>query len=274
MPVDGFSGDYELSMGSAIGVRAFKVDWLGRLTGVSQVEQVFRPGNNKAICWKCDTDRMERCDCGFYAYFKGQDNHFLAGEPVGAIIEGTGRTIIGTKGFRTENAKLLALFPIRDRHLRRFRATSWTRWLYPTGEWFDDADYAGPLNLIASVLLATAMLILGTVSLFTADWELGTWMLPLGFYFAGWVRRALRAMNSEPLDQMCWPQRRGKQEKQPDPFIRIKKLYPDVPVYRTMAAAIRAVPLSVAEVHVPEIPSPDTEDDFWEIPAERSKYAR
>lgn len=275
MPVNGFNGDYELSIGSAIGVRAFKVDWLGRLTGVTQTDQVFRPGTNKATCWKCDTDRMERCECGFYAYFKGQDNSFLKGESVGGIIEGTGRTIIGTKGFRTENAKLLALFPIRDRHLRRFRATSWTRWLYPTGEWFDDADYAGPLNLIASALLTVAVLMFGTVSLFTSDWELGTWLVPLGLYFLGWARRATRAMQSDLLDHMCWPKERTKQEKKSDPFIRIKKIYPDVPVYRSMRAAVKDFPLSPAEAHVPELPSPETTDNFWELSAdERTRNAR
>jgi hypothetical protein len=60
---------------------------------------------------------ISRCTCGFYAYYRRQRNKFtksvLNGIVVVGIIEGSGETLIGTKGFRSKRARLVAVAPRR-----------------------------------------------------------------------------------------------------------------------------------------------------------------
>jgi hypothetical protein len=52
------------------------------------------------------------CECGFYAYTATTDNPYLRSDRslhVQGIIQGWGRTIIGTKGFRCTMARIAAL---------------------------------------------------------------------------------------------------------------------------------------------------------------------
>ncbi len=121
------------------GVRSFMVDSLGRLTGVSFPE-VWRPGENEARCLKridddllpqlnslmnwaggsrvivpspslitrSDTHAMRDCKHGFYAYYDGSDDYHRDGY-VSAVVEGYGETVIGTRGFRSMRARIVAL---------------------------------------------------------------------------------------------------------------------------------------------------------------------
>ncbi len=51
-----------------------------------------------------------KCSCGFYAYHQGVSNYgFTGGPKVHGIIEGYGRVILGSKGFRAEKARIIAL---------------------------------------------------------------------------------------------------------------------------------------------------------------------
>jgi hypothetical protein len=52
---------------------------------------------------------MEYCSCGFYAYY-GEQEHQYNGQIAG-VIEGYGETLVGTQGFRSEKARILALAP-------------------------------------------------------------------------------------------------------------------------------------------------------------------
>ncbi|MEE6273489.1 hypothetical protein V2J56_09035 [Georgenia sp. MJ206] len=51
---------------------------------------------------------MSKCACGFYAYFD-DTNEYGATDRAAAVVEGYGQTIIGTKGFRSAKARILAL---------------------------------------------------------------------------------------------------------------------------------------------------------------------
>lgn len=266
MAINGFDGDFELSLGSVIGVRAFKLDWLGRLVGVSQDDKVFTPEVNTAQCFRCQLKRLSTCECGFYGYFSGQDNEYMRGNPVGAIIEGTGKTILGTKGFRTEKAKLLALFPMGGSGADEVRGpVRLTKYLYPRQGWFEYM-YSRDIEMPAAVftmIVGIVFLIIGTISLFTSDWEIGTWMIPAGLWLAGlWSRLYFYP---DHLHRIRDVKKRGKTG--PDPFDRLRELYPDVPVYRSLKEAVKNHPLSTAEEHIPEpvLPSPSTEDNFWEL---------
>lgn len=52
--------------------------------------------------------RPETCTCGFYAYIEG-NNEYAARHRVAGIIEGYGETWIGTRGFRTQKARIVAV---------------------------------------------------------------------------------------------------------------------------------------------------------------------
>lgn len=126
--------------GSLIGLRSFSVSRQGRLTGVVQ-KFPYGPDENLAQCVRGErilnkmlmhldspigeeARRREEqhqligldCSCGFYAYFTGIDPYSSAGSVmfgassrVTGIIEGYGRTVVGTKGFRAEKARLVAI---------------------------------------------------------------------------------------------------------------------------------------------------------------------
>lgn len=55
------------------------------------------------------------CSCGFYAYLNGfnEYNHYTR---VTGVIEGYGETLIGSRGFRAQKARILAIAPgVNDR---------------------------------------------------------------------------------------------------------------------------------------------------------------
>lgn len=62
------------------------------------------------------------CACGFYAYFDGR-NDYSQPSRVAAIIEGYGVCTVGTRGFRAEKARLLAIV---DPSKRRW----WQSWKF------------------------------------------------------------------------------------------------------------------------------------------------
>ena len=96
-----------LAAGTVLGVRAFDIDNLGRLRGVTHAD-VFRPGENIARCratpqgrwayvpvgmtWAPDEPREHHpgsadCECGYWAHYDG--THSYESTPrASAIIEG------------------------------------------------------------------------------------------------------------------------------------------------------------------------------------------
>lgn len=77
------------------------------------------------------------CGCGFWAY----DEHSFSehGDVVG-VIEGYGRTTIGTKGFRCEKARIVAL--CREREKDYMSLSLWLRLqqLYPAAKFYEELD--------------------------------------------------------------------------------------------------------------------------------------
>lgn len=106
-----FSGK-EFAAGVARGARSFKVDSLGRLTGIHYA-QVWVPGENLSECRSefgphKDGDFAEKCRCGFYGYYDGS-NDFHSGGLVSGVIEGYGDAVLGSRGFRVTKARIVAL---------------------------------------------------------------------------------------------------------------------------------------------------------------------
>ena len=127
----GFSGrDLPLAVGSVTGVRLWHVDMPsaeavvngtpgpvdGLLTGV--FGGVWGRGENAAVCAgghespPCDLVPGPECGCGFWAYwalrYAWRCDYYWRGEVVG-IIQGYGRTRIGTRGCRCGKARIVGL---------------------------------------------------------------------------------------------------------------------------------------------------------------------
>jgi len=128
----GFNGrDLPLAVGSVTAVRLWHVDMPsaeavltgtpepvdGLLTGV--FGGVWRRGENVAVCCgggeeslPCDLVPGLDCGCGFWAYwalrYAWRCDYYWRGEVVG-IIQGYGRTRIGTRGCRCGKARIVGL---------------------------------------------------------------------------------------------------------------------------------------------------------------------
>lgn len=171
--------------GSLIGTRSFRIDQLGRLTGVVH-RTVWRPEVNFAIhqanlfsggmfstsymnqlffgAYVGDPTRAKpveveakvehkagtlNCNCGFYAYFDNADNpyHGPTQGVIRGLIEGFGVVTVGSRGFRSEKAVLKALvIPPKKLELQLFRAVSVNYAGVPIFERHRDALAAFPLT--------------------------------------------------------------------------------------------------------------------------------
>jgi hypothetical protein len=135
--MDGFAGkqrqDFDLALGSVHGMRTWWVakpdingdpgkagaSWNPRkLRGVAGHE--WGPGVQEAACKNnrphtppVDVDEHGvSCGCGFWAYWEQSSSTFGNSSeelPICGIIEGSGRVLIGEKGFRSQKARIIAL---------------------------------------------------------------------------------------------------------------------------------------------------------------------
>lgn len=142
-PVREFSG-FPLAIGEVHGLRIWPMDKYGRLRAKHYTTTAaWRPGINVAECrrssylyggivsaidWSLITGLPmpepkkkpeppkthevpdENCTCGFYAY-TGPERPEVAqrtADDIVGVIRGTGRTLIGTHGFRCEKAEIVA----------------------------------------------------------------------------------------------------------------------------------------------------------------------
>ncbi|TFV90434.1 hypothetical protein [Blastococcus sp. CT_GayMR16] len=136
--------DFDLAVGEVYGLRIWNMDEYGRLRARHvSFARPWRPGINTATCfaghYKAGRGSgvfigpnggfsvvappppseeevpppehpapAEHCKCGFYAYtIPSHDVEDSAG--VVGLVRGTGRTLIGSKGFRCEKAEIAAL---------------------------------------------------------------------------------------------------------------------------------------------------------------------
>jgi hypothetical protein len=245
--------DRPFMAGSLVGLRAFDVDSLGRLVG-PQYGGIFKPGENVGQClrgslqgfsvmqWQLDSQMArltgrpapprpeprirpmdpqhqvgsQGCGCGFYAYFDGT-NTYARAKRVAGIIEGYGVCTVGTRGFRSEKARLVALVlpkqtrgcTIKGRRLSAFwsfmaalnSATLVSAAL--AGDWFRIAVAA------AGLAAALALVAIGLSKTVDASIEL------------------------------------------------VRRNYPDVPAYRSKRAALRKHPVTPVVEPVPTPDKPD-----------------
>jgi hypothetical protein len=132
-------GDFDLAVGSVHGLRQwnlttpdFRQDpFEGRwqptaMTGATGRFQ-WQPGMNEAVCnsnsnHKPPLDADEHgnaCGCGFWAYWDisalatggAMSLNLSSYVPITGVIEGSGRVLIGERGFRSQRARIVALAP-------------------------------------------------------------------------------------------------------------------------------------------------------------------
>jgi hypothetical protein len=136
---------FPMAVGEVYGLRVWRVDEYGRLRARHVAAPPWRPGENTATCEASvamggfvtasfggpsgpgftvqmepaperpshATAPDEHCKCGFYAYTQPLAALADSGAVVIGVIRGTGRTLIGTKGFRCEKAEIVALLDPR-----------------------------------------------------------------------------------------------------------------------------------------------------------------
>lgn len=140
-------GNEKLILEPVRGTRTFRVNQAGWLTGLYYTE-CWVPGWNEARNWKRgtvgedaygnwtavfpqsgmwhpvlwlpyyggvewfrvpdDTVPLSKGRWGFYAYNEGS-NDFKSEGPVWAVVEGAGRIVVGTRGFRASKARIIAM---------------------------------------------------------------------------------------------------------------------------------------------------------------------
>jgi hypothetical protein len=145
---------FDFAMGEVYGLRMWKMDKYGRLRARNwDTAPPWRPGVNVAKCverpednWSLSINAIssvmgvqyprepkkpkhetpaESCACGFYAYtdeLHAETQPYKHQKVILGIIKGTGRTLLGTKGFRCEKAEIVAL---RDPTRGGLKADEW-----------------------------------------------------------------------------------------------------------------------------------------------------
>lgn len=111
---DGYQMSRPLHLGTIHGVRSFRLDPKGRLKPVGMTDYyTWKPGENRAKCIGGRNHRAGQlnCACGFYAYWDGENSRHVGFNDyqVEGVIEAWGLITVGTRGFRAEYAKIVAL---------------------------------------------------------------------------------------------------------------------------------------------------------------------
>jgi mannose-6-phosphate isomerase-like protein (cupin superfamily) len=249
--------DRPLAVGTITGLRSFKVDSLGRLTGVSYPEP-WKPGTNRATChvnteFGRSLQRLQAgiwslvgflpaapepvslvkhrvaqlgCGCGYWAYFdRNTNSHHREGQVLG-IIEGFGTVTVGTRGFRAEKARLVGLVDESQQPSSWIARATIRFWLQ----------------------LATVLAVLGCAAWFfaTSAWVAAGCETAWGCVLTWWLVYCARKLNYiRPL---------------PTSLINhlVRRNYPDVVIYPSVEAALAAHPL----IKPPPL-TPDNDPDFW-----------
>lgn len=259
--------DRPLIAGSLVGLRSFGVDAYGRLTGVNY-RRVFTPEVNVARCAgdsrkggfiigpmhlaglscgcpmcrptvetaKTAPDHRVAqldCTCGFYAYFDREANPYHKNGNVLGLVEGFGNVTVGSRGFRAEKAKLVALIDETPTPLTLVKRHTWQFWL----------SFAGALSIIFWAVL----------DLRDTRWGLGSTELGLALI----LLTVLIAFRNKAFLAKSNP---GKSNpgKSARLSAEIRRNYADVPVYPSLTAALAEHPLTP-----PEKPSPESDPEFW-----------
>jgi hypothetical protein len=215
--VNGFNESTRLVPDVVRGVRGWKIHPDGKhLMSVAQPYR-WRPGWNDAVCYAIYPPAAEwmthlgspngrLCGCGFWAYWSTHGPYVSTAEVAG-IIEGKGRAVVGSAGFRIEQARIVALVDPEVAVRTRFPGMGPIGWILPI--------WCAAWALYNVTLLVLALTGAGHGSPWTYA------VLTVGFSVLAALFVVFR--------------RRGAH--------KVSKYYPDVPVYPSWKAALKDFPV-------------------------------
>lgn len=99
-------------VGEVYALRTFRVDDRGNLIPVALMDSApWTSGLNTATCLVRSHDAPgEGCKCGFYAYSDPAWVDYMQARHVQAVVECSGRAIVGSRGVRAQHARIAALW--------------------------------------------------------------------------------------------------------------------------------------------------------------------
>lgn len=192
------------------------------------------------------------CQCGFWAYFDGSDDFGGEGRITG-VVRGQGVVTVGSKGFRAEQAEIVALV---DPTSPRPGVPAWHRWMH----WLGERDVVASTSAVLGGLVGLAALAFGTAAAVMGD---PAWLVVL-LAVAGLVASFLSFSGWRVLDFDCY----SDHDDEPASAVQweaVRRNYADVPVYGSLKAALRDFPLTPPPA--PEPITPDNTPNFWEMKA-------
>lgn len=254
LPNPAFNGT-PLVAGVVRGLRSFRVDTRGYLTGVTMRVPWITTGDRRWYeAWHLTSQEQRAaelnhtgkqvvdlpatnlitqlthrvaaldCVCGIYGYFDQDDYSRPDGTTVSGIIEGAGRITAGSQGFRAERGRLVAL--VEPPSINRWQADALADRLIPRSL----------MEFVSGTLLAGGAIFTVLLAVERSSWAFVAASFTLSSLF-GHVRMRLAA-------RAYWRSLYRANYIDRDLWAKVQRVYPDVPIYPNLGAALRAHPLS------------------------------
>jgi len=255
-PAEGWTVDQEAT--SAFGsFRGYTILYRNDVTGV---RGVAKPPMVPELP---DGHSLTDCSHGFYAYYDGS-NDYRSDSRISAVVEGYGDTLIGTRGFRAEKARIVALcIPGSEPAKTDEPPVEKLRWR-------DRAWFAGTVWSVAVGGAAgwathgVTYMVEGAPLWLTIPWTavgvaatVGAFLVPIQFRPRAKKRKALevelRSSLYGPTVVEWKPVADGVAQK-------VRRNYPDVQVFTRFEDMIAAFPPDKGLE-----PSPETDPNFWTV---------
>lgn len=214
-------------------------DMVGVVTGIRRFtiyEDADLLSPYAAKAWQCGWNKAEclctahaapnaNCSCGFYAYYGADQTESHVGNVTG-IIEASGRVIVGSKGFKAEKARVVALIEpglhshnaVMDFLIRRQPHSGADAVVIPIGSFGIVSGLVFGLACSPYFFLLFALSMLALLVLYLEDRAFKVYLEETGTY--------------PPLEG--------------EDFERARARYPGVETYPSVKAALKAHPLSKA----------------------------
>lgn len=225
--------------GSVYGIRTFKVDQDGTLRSPVRDNFTWSAEENLAECnyrhyhneYTIDprTGRrkfiehrpgMKDCHCGFYSYFSRHWDEYWQPGRVRAIIEGYGICSVGSRGFRSEKAKVVALVLPGGS-----KKSHWCKWAWRMQKMEFGAIMIGMVLAVSGPTWVSQLVLTKS-----------PWFAPLYLLCGLGILMIAGAFHSISCDF-----------KEVIHFDKIRKKYPDIPVFHTEEQATKAFPLTTPD---------------------------
>lgn len=269
--------DAPLVAGSMYGLRSFNISATGQLHPLHRLTSfTYEPGENVARCDQeshgfgvsidpkiipsKQTVPSKHCSCGFYAYFKHKlgSGEIVVNAPgrVLAAVEGYGKCLVGSEGFRSEKLKIVGLvLDPAPSDLAPEPAAADTKLPF-SAKFFEFCVKAGngfkylwKHRIILVFSIAQALLTLAAVSRGSSYVTGVLQLLLLLFFFFAVIMATLGIVGDYGTFVNAYFEAEEAGDNKQSPAIRqaIRHRFPDVPFYETPEDLLNAIPITNAE---------------------------